>query len=68
MANATEADVDAYIRANLQSSRRLREWNPVDPYGLPSLLRAVSANHRTLLIHARRSALHEPARGKALAH
>ena len=53
MANATEADVDAYIRANLQSSRRLREWNPVDPYGLPSLLRAVSANHRTLLIHAR---------------
>jgi RimJ/RimL family protein N-acetyltransferase/predicted kinase len=53
VANATEADVDAYIRANLQSSRRLREWNPVDPYGLPSLLRAVSANHRTLLIHAR---------------
>jgi ribosomal-protein-alanine N-acetyltransferase len=52
VANATEADVDAYIRANLQSSRRLREWNPVDPYGLPSLLRAVSANHRTLLIHA----------------
>jgi len=53
VADATEADVDAYIRANLQSSRRLREWNPVDPYGLPSLLRAVSANHRTLLIHAR---------------
>jgi ribosomal-protein-alanine N-acetyltransferase len=52
VANATEADVDAYIRASLQSSRRLREWNPVDPYGLPSLLRAASGYHRTLLIHA----------------
>ena len=53
VAGATEADVDAYIRASLQSSRRLREWNPVDPYGLPSLLRAASGYHRTLLIHAR---------------
>jgi ribosomal-protein-alanine N-acetyltransferase len=53
VATATEADVDAYIRASLQSSRRLREWNPVDPYGLPSLLRAASGYHRTLLIHAR---------------
>jgi RimJ/RimL family protein N-acetyltransferase len=53
VASATENDVDAYIRATLQSSRRLREWNPVDPYGLPSLLRAASAYHRTLLIHAR---------------
>ncbi|MEP6650675.1 MAG: GNAT family N-acetyltransferase [Lapillicoccus sp.] len=53
VASATEADVDAYIRATLQSSRRLREWNPVDPYGLPSLLRAASGSHRTLLIHAR---------------
>jgi RimJ/RimL family protein N-acetyltransferase/predicted kinase len=54
VAGATEEDVDAYIRASLQSSRRLREWNPVDPYGLPSLLRAASGYHRTLLIHARR--------------
>jgi RimJ/RimL family protein N-acetyltransferase/predicted kinase len=53
VASATEADVDAYIRASLQSSRRLREWNPVDAYGLPSLLRAASGYHRTLLIHAR---------------
>ena len=53
VASATETDVDAYIRASLQSSRRLREWNPVDPYGLPSLLRATSGYHRTLLIHAR---------------
>ena len=55
VASATEADVDPYIRATLQSSRRLREWNPVDPYGLPSLLRAASGYHRTLLIHARNS-------------
>jgi len=55
VASATEADVDPYIRATLQSSRRLREWNPVDPYGLPSLLRAASGYHRTLLIHARHS-------------
>ena len=55
VASATEADVDPYIRATLQSSRRLREWNPVDPYGLPSLLRAASGYHRTLLIHARQS-------------
>lgn len=53
VSGATEADVDTYIRATLQSSRRLREWNPVDPYGLPSLLRAASGHHRTLLIHAR---------------
>ncbi|HEU4997296.1 MAG TPA: GNAT family N-acetyltransferase [Lapillicoccus sp.] len=52
VANATEADVEAYIRATLQSSPRLREWNPVDPYGLPSLLRAASGYHRTFLIHA----------------
>ena len=55
VASATEADVDPYIRATLQSSRRLREWNPVDPYGLPSLLRVASGYHRTLLIHARHS-------------
>ncbi len=55
VATATEADVDPYIRATLQSSRRLREWNPVDPYGLPSLLRAASGYHRTLLIHARQA-------------
>ncbi len=53
VASATEADVDPYIRATLQSSPRLREWNPVDPYGLPSLLRAASGYHRTLLVHAR---------------
>jgi ribosomal-protein-alanine N-acetyltransferase len=53
VATATEGDVDAYIRATLQSSVRLRQWNPVDPYGLPSLLRAASAYHRTFLIHAR---------------
>jgi ribosomal-protein-alanine N-acetyltransferase len=52
VANATEADVEAYIGATLQSSPRLREWNPVDPYGLPSLLRAASGYHRTFLIHA----------------
>ena len=54
VATATESDVDAYIRATLRSQARLREWNPVDPYGLPSLLRAASAYHRTFLIHARR--------------
>ncbi len=52
VASATEADIDPYIRATIQSSRRLREWNPVDPYGLPSLLRAASGYHRTLMIHA----------------
>ena len=55
VASATEADIDPYIRATIQSSRRLREWNPVDPYGLPSLLRAASGYHRTLMIHARRA-------------
>ena len=53
VASAREADVDAYIRASERSRRRLREWNPVDPYGLPSLIRAASNAHRTLLIHAR---------------
>ena len=52
VSSATEADVEAYVRATLQSSPRLREWNPVDPYGLPSLLRAASGYHRTFLIHA----------------
>jgi hypothetical protein len=55
VASATEADIDPYIRATIQSSRRLRDWNPVDPYGLPSLLRAASGYHRTLMIHARRA-------------
>ena len=53
VASATEADVDAYIRASERSRPRLREWNPVDPYGLPSLIRAASSAHRTLLVHAR---------------
>ncbi len=53
VASATEADVDAYVRASERSRQRLLAWNPVDPYGLPSLVRAASRYHRTLLIHAR---------------
>ena len=53
VASATLADTDAYVLATLQSTRRLREWNPVDAYGLPSLVRAAPAHHRTLLQHAR---------------
>ena len=33
--------------------RGSREWNPVDPYGLPSLLRAPPGTTALLLIHAR---------------
>jgi len=53
VASASDDDVDAYVRANERSRRRLREWNPVDPYGLPALIRAGSRAHRTLVIHAR---------------
>ncbi|MEP6631700.1 MAG: GNAT family N-acetyltransferase [Lapillicoccus sp.] len=53
VASATEADVDAYVRASERSRRRLLAWNPVDPYGLPSLIRAASRFHRTLLVHTR---------------
>ena len=53
VASATEADVEAYVRASEGSRRRLMAWNPVDPYGLPSLIRAASRYHRTLLVHAR---------------
>lgn len=54
VASATEADVDAYVRASERSRARLSAWNPVDPYGLPFLIRAASSAHRTLLVHARR--------------
>lgn len=53
VASATEEDDHAYLRANEESRDRLREWNPVDAYGLKTLVRAASRAHRTLLIHAR---------------
>ncbi len=53
VASATDRDVEPYGRASERSRRRLGEWNPVDPYGLPSLIRAASRYHRTLLVHAR---------------
>lgn len=51
--NATDADVAAYVLANQQSQARIIEWNPVDPFALPGLVRAASRFHRTLLIHSR---------------
>lgn len=53
VSSATDRDVEAYARASERSRGRLSEWNPVDPYGLPSLIGAASRYHRTLLLHAR---------------
>jgi ribosomal-protein-alanine N-acetyltransferase len=53
VSSATDRDVEAYARAMELSRRRLSEWNPVDPHGLPSLIGAASRYHRTLLLHAR---------------
>jgi len=53
VASATNDDANAYVLASERSRRRLSEWNPVDAYGLPGLIRAASRYHRTLLVHAR---------------
>ncbi len=51
--DAMPTDEAAYIRANRMSRPRISDWNPVDVFGLPSLIRASSRHQRTLLIHAR---------------
>lgn len=53
VADAMHTDEAAYVSANRMSRPRISEWNPVDIFGLPSLIRASSRHHHTLLIHTR---------------
>ena len=44
------SDVPAYARAVVRSAERIGVWNPVDPDGLPDLLRRQGPGLRTFLV------------------